>query len=408
MDEKQSFEANTNQQTSGERSVPAPRTDTRFCPNCGAENAADANFCNTCGASLTGTLPSTEQNLPPETGDTYESRYTGNAIVRLLILLGVGIGSVCTLFIAYPFLTCLYEKWIKSHTFVNGRQLEFDGNGAQLIGKFMWWLFLSVITIGIYAFFRLPLNMQRWRAKHTHVKGYRPDGKKGESKFTGGILGLWGVRFLRGITFGLGFISLGLISAWGKLVKLRWFNEKKVIDGVRIHNDSKLGQFWVKRFIWNILMICTVFIHTIFIKPNSQKKFLAKHDKFANPSVFPRPECTIDEVIAREQEAKTKNTNYSRYVKYFSIPVIVYAAIALICSIIIAFTLPEQRMISIYISLPEIILMTPCSFTYKQAKVHKESNLIKVKKFYYISAVAAAVCVIIAAFLPILLQLRSL
>ena len=35
------------------------------------------------------------------------------------------------------------------HTYVNGRQLVFDGNGAQLWARFMLWVILSVITCGI-------------------------------------------------------------------------------------------------------------------------------------------------------------------------------------------------------------------------------------------------------------------
>lgn len=280
----------------------------KICPACGTQNLANAKFCNSCGAKLqeaeafAGGAPAPavpeEQNLPPETENTYESKYTGGALTRLFINIGVVLLSAITLGIAYPFLMCSKEKWLKSHTFVNGRQLEFDGNGAQLIGKFIVWLLLSLITFGLYAIFRLPLNMQRWKTKHTHVKGYTVDGKKGESKFTGSIFGLWGVRILNGIMMVLGFVTFGFASTWGKLVKLRWFNEKKIIDGVRIHNDAKVGQFWVKRLVWNILMIVTVFIHTIFVRKNSQMKFLASHDKFANPSVFPRPESIAKNAAA--------------------------------------------------------------------------------------------------------------
>ena len=284
----------------------SPVSTGKFCYACGARNAADAKFCNACGANLqtaASAVPAApaapvvpaapaapeEQPQPPELQGTYESKYTGGALTRLFINIGVVLLSLITLGIAYPFLLCAQEKWLKSHTFVNGRQLEFDGNGAQIIGKFILWLLLSLITFGLYAIFRLPLNMQRWKTKHTHVRGYRIGGKKGESKFTGSIFGLWGVRILEAIMMVFGIITLGFASAWGTLVKLRWFNEKKIIDGVKITNDAKVGQFWVKRLGWNILMVVTLGIHTIFVRANSQMKFLASHDKFTNPTIFPRP-----------------------------------------------------------------------------------------------------------------------
>ena len=276
------------------------------CPACGAQNLAGSAFCNQCGAKLPG--GAAQAPLEPETENTYESKYTGGAFKRLLINLGVLLGSLFTLGIAYPFLVCIKEKWLKSHTFVNGRQLEFDGNGAQLIGKYIIWLLLSFVTFGIYASLRLPLNMQRWKTKHTHVKGYRIDGKKGESKFTGSMFGLFGIRLLRMIMFPLGFITFGFASAWAKLVKLRWFNEKKIIDGVRIHNDARLIQYWGKRVVWFLLMIVTVFFHRLFIRANSELKFLSKHDKFANPSVFPRPEELAPDAAAEEPIA-TPSTN---------------------------------------------------------------------------------------------------
>ena len=276
------------------------------CPACGAQNLAGSVFCNQCGAKLSG--GAAQAPLEPETENTYESKYTGGAFKRLLINLGVLLGTLFTLGIAYPFLVCIKEKWLKSHTFVNGRQLEFDGNGAQLIGKYIIWLLLSFVTFGIYALLRLPLNMQRWKTKHTHVKGYRIDGKKGESKFTGSMFGLLGIRLLRMIMFPLGFITLGFASAWAKLVRLRWFNEKKIIDGVRIHNDAQLKQYWVKRVVWVLLMLVTVFFHRLFIRANSELKFLSKHDKFANPSVFPRPEELAPNAAAEEPVA-TPGTN---------------------------------------------------------------------------------------------------
>ena len=50
---------------------------------------------------------------------------------------------------------------------INGKQLTFDGNGAQLWGKFIVWLLLTIVTLGIYSFF-LAIKMKKWVISHTH------------------------------------------------------------------------------------------------------------------------------------------------------------------------------------------------------------------------------------------------
>ena len=377
-----------------------------FCPQCGMKNAAQARFCSACGTPLGSVEAAAQAPSEPETENTYESAYTGSALKRLLINLGVLLGSICTLGIAYPFLVCIKEKWLKSHTFVNGRQLEFDGNGAQLIGKYIIWLLLSVVTFGIYALLRLPLNMQRWKTKHTHVKGYRIDGKKGESKFTGSMFGLFGIRLLRMIMVPLGFITLGFASAWAKLVRLRWFNEKKIIDGVRIHNDAQLKQYWVKRVVWFLLMIVTVFIHRIFFRANSELKFLSKHDKFANPSVFPRPEVSIEEMKAHEAAAKkaSKQETALRMAKIMPIVSIIGTLVLFCVRLGLAFTSEMPDMIGIIMSVFMIFMLVPASRAYVTVHNKKDADLSKIKILMIVAVVVAVVCTVANIFVPTLIQ----
>lgn len=44
----------------------------------------------------------------------------------------------------------------------------FRGTGAQLFGNYIKWLLLSIITFGIYSL-GLPIKIQQWVTKHTHV-----------------------------------------------------------------------------------------------------------------------------------------------------------------------------------------------------------------------------------------------
>jgi uncharacterized membrane protein YjgN (DUF898 family) len=54
-----------------------------------------------------------------------------------------------------------------SHTVIEGKRLRFDGTGIQLFGNFIkWWIF-SIITLGIYGIFFLPVRAKQWAVKHT-------------------------------------------------------------------------------------------------------------------------------------------------------------------------------------------------------------------------------------------------
>ena len=97
-----------------------------------------------------------------------ESKFTGG----LLGLIGIGIlqGIIIlfTLGIATPWAVCLKERWLANHTTIDGRQVIFDGTGGQLFGNYIKWFFLTILTLGIYAFW-LDLKMKAWVVSHTHL-----------------------------------------------------------------------------------------------------------------------------------------------------------------------------------------------------------------------------------------------
>lgn len=95
------------------------------------------------------------------------SRFTGGAFsLYFRNLLAVIVSFITLSFAAYA-MRCWLERWKKSHTYIDGRQLSFDGKGYQLFGMCVKWVLLSIITIGIYTFF-LPTRVERWYAQHTH------------------------------------------------------------------------------------------------------------------------------------------------------------------------------------------------------------------------------------------------
>lgn len=57
-------------------------------------------------------------------------------------------------------------RWTVRHTEINGRRLKFDGKARQLMGNYIKWFLLTVITIGIYSLW-LGIKQKQWEVKHT-------------------------------------------------------------------------------------------------------------------------------------------------------------------------------------------------------------------------------------------------
>jgi uncharacterized membrane protein YjgN (DUF898 family) len=97
-----------------------------------------------------------------------KSEFTGG----LLGLIGIEILQVLiivfTIGLATPWAVCVRENWYIKHTIIDGKRLYFDGNGGQLFGNYIKWLFFTIITLGIYSFW-LSIKMKQWVTSHTHM-----------------------------------------------------------------------------------------------------------------------------------------------------------------------------------------------------------------------------------------------
>ena len=104
------------------------------------------------------------------TFDGGAATYVGTALLGMLI-------TVLTLGICYPFALVLRERWRAKHSYIDGRRLEFTGSAMGLFGNWIKWLFLIVITIGIYAFWVGP-RIAAWKWRHTDfaADGWPADG----------------------------------------------------------------------------------------------------------------------------------------------------------------------------------------------------------------------------------------
>lgn len=86
------------------------------------------------------------------------ANYFGTQLLAIAIV-------VFTVGICYPFALVLTERWKAKHATIDGRTIAFTGTGMGLFGLWIKWLFLSIITLGIYLFWVGP-QIQKWKWEH--------------------------------------------------------------------------------------------------------------------------------------------------------------------------------------------------------------------------------------------------
>ena len=61
-----------------------------------------------------------------------------------------------------------YFKWEAKHLVISDTKFVFKANALQLLGTCIKWLFVTVITVGLFIFW-LPIKAKNWKAKHTFI-----------------------------------------------------------------------------------------------------------------------------------------------------------------------------------------------------------------------------------------------
>lgn len=96
----------------------------------------------------------------------YNSDFTGGLLELIAITLIQYVIIVFTLGFATPFAITFKQRWVASHTYIEGYQLKFVGNAGDLLIQWVKWLLLTFITLGIYGLW-VGLKMQQWVARNT-------------------------------------------------------------------------------------------------------------------------------------------------------------------------------------------------------------------------------------------------
>lgn len=94
-----------------------------------------------------------------------KSRFTGT--VGKYFFLRLGLAFLSLIPFCLPAAICIWKRYECRNTQIVGMTLEFTGKAGELLGRFFVWGFFSVITLGIYAMFYLPVRYKQWMTMHT-------------------------------------------------------------------------------------------------------------------------------------------------------------------------------------------------------------------------------------------------
>lgn len=95
------------------------------------------------------------------------SAFTGGVLSFLFYALLAFLAVTFTFSLALPWVYAAFHRWLARNTYIEGRQLRFDGTGGELFWKYLLWLVLTIVTFGIYGFW-LYIKVTAWRVAHTH------------------------------------------------------------------------------------------------------------------------------------------------------------------------------------------------------------------------------------------------
>jgi hypothetical protein len=100
-------------------------------------------------------------------GEPAERSYFDGGLLELILLrIGAFFITLFTLGICFPWAFCLVQAYWINHTVIEGRRLKFSGTGLSLLGNWIKWFLLTIITLGIYGFW-VSIKFENWKVKHT-------------------------------------------------------------------------------------------------------------------------------------------------------------------------------------------------------------------------------------------------
>ena len=167
--------------------------------------------------------------------------------------------TAVTFGIAHAWAEKLLIAYTIDHTVYNGKRLKFEGSGASLFVQKFKWIFLTIITLGIYGFW-VPIKKEQWIVSNIHFE--KEEFVKGDSYFDGGVLGIIGVNLFSKI---LTFISFGLLYPFVVCYRQKWFAKHTIINRKKIIFTGKSLSLIGNYLLWWFLCIITFGIFGLWL-----------------------------------------------------------------------------------------------------------------------------------------------
>jgi len=106
---------------------------------------------------------------PQMFGPAGESFFDGKALPRIGVRIAAFFLILITLSFGTVWAICYIYRWETSHTVIQGHRLKFTGKGGKLFGRYLLWLLLIPLTLGIILIY-IQIYVRRWLVKNTEFK----------------------------------------------------------------------------------------------------------------------------------------------------------------------------------------------------------------------------------------------
>jgi len=186
-----------------------------------------------------------------KTTETAGSVFTATKMEMFVQLLILGLLSLITLGIGFPFFYVNYLRWVYSKTKINGRGIVFSASGGQYFVKVLIWLLLSIVTVGIYTILCYPRAYCKFFIEHTHFE----DGS-GISEFRGGR-----------IEFLLILLACPFAFVFGPPIVLSYVFGNSIIDGKKLSFHLDGLALWAQLVYWTVMGIITLGFYYYLVAP---------------------------------------------------------------------------------------------------------------------------------------------
>jgi uncharacterized membrane protein YjgN (DUF898 family) len=106
------------------------------------------------------------QNMGTTEGSRFEGSAFGFFWRTIVSAIVSGVGFITLGFVSVWAMIWL-KTWVIGNTFIEGKQLKLEVNLFKTWVKFLVWMLLCVVTLGIYACGFLQASQAKYFAKHT-------------------------------------------------------------------------------------------------------------------------------------------------------------------------------------------------------------------------------------------------